>query len=243
MADEVVIAPVGPMRAFPDPGSAILIEVPDLAAALRGPRRAAAERDCLAPVDRVRKGSWEPGPVVDRAALGVLVLDGMLLRRAVVGGRGGAELLGRGDVIAPSPVQERGGRLPRSVSWQVLRPARIAVLGREFVDCVTAYPEVLSELIARMLRRSRHAAVSIAIIRHPRVVNRLRMLLWDLADRWGIEHEAGVLVPIRLTHCVLADLLAAQRPSVTQALGQLIEQGEVVLTDGGWLLAGPPPVV
>lgn len=51
----------------------------------------------------------------------------------------------------------------------------------------------------------------------------------------------GVTVPLGLTHNVLADLVAAQRPTVTGALSQLAREGLVQPIDRGWLLSGEPP--
>jgi hypothetical protein len=59
-----------------------------------------------------------------------------------------------------------------------------------------------------------------------------------LADRWGRVRPDGVAVELRLSHSVLADLVAAQRPSVTASLGTLAEQGHLRPLPGGWLLYG-----
>jgi hypothetical protein len=40
---------------------------------------------------------------------------------------------------------------------------------------------------------------------------------------------------------MLADLVAARRPTVTKALGDLAERGAVSWTGEAWLLAGVPP--
>ena len=50
-----------------------------------------------------------------------------------------------------------------------------------------------------------------------------------------------MLLPLRLTHSVLADLVAARRPTVTSALSDLSRRGLVRSMDEGWLLAGDPP--
>jgi CRP-like cAMP-binding protein len=80
-----------------------------------------------------------------------------------------------------------------------------------------------------------------AIVHHARVDVRLHMLFWHLAARWGRVRGDGVTVPLRLTHTVLADLVAARRPTVTTALSELGRQGLVRSVDEGWLLAGEPP--
>jgi DNA-binding IclR family transcriptional regulator len=71
---------------------------------------------------------------------------------------------------------------------------------------------------------------------------RLLVILWYYADRWGRVTPEGVLLPLRMTHGLLARVVGARRPSVSTALGRLQERGLVERTDNGqWLLLGPPP--
>lgn len=51
------------------------------------------------------------------------------------------------------------------------------------------------------------------------------MLLWHLADRWGRVRSDGVIVALDLTHSVLAELVAARRPTVTRSLSELADKG------------------
>lgn len=81
-----------------------------------------------------------------------------------------------------------------------------------------------------------------AIVHQPRVAVRLHMLLWHLADRWGRVRPDGIPVSLQLTHAVLADVIAAQRPSVSVALSELAKQDRVRSVKGGWLLSGERPV-
>jgi hypothetical protein len=176
-----------------------------------------------------------------RFGLGVLIIDGLIVRRVGLAGRFGAELLGDGDVLNPWQAEDMGTTIPHTGRWRVLRPTRMAVLDSEFAIRITRYPEVISSLFARALRRSRHIAVNMAIVQQPRIDLRLHMLFWDLADRWGTVHQNGVHVPLQLTHSMLADLVAARRPTVTKALGELAQRSLIVWTGTHWLLAGPPP--
>ena len=67
-------------------------------------------------------------------------------------------------------------------------------------------------------------------------------VFWHLADRWGRVDRDGVTLPIRLSHATLAELVAAQRPSVSIALKQLTGERRVARAPaGGWrLLEGHP---
>jgi CRP/FNR family cyclic AMP-dependent transcriptional regulator len=91
------------------------------------------------------------------------------------------------------------------------------------------------------VQRARCLAVNMAIVHQARVDVRLHMLLWHLAGRWGRVRSDGVVVPLRLTHSVLSELVAARRPTVTSALSELARQGVVRAIREGWLLSGNPP--
>jgi CRP/FNR family transcriptional regulator, cyclic AMP receptor protein len=225
------------------PVAQILIEDPDLGGDLDGSRLIAAQREIRARTTELPTGAWSPLEREQelRPPLGLLILDGLVIRRVGVAGRFGAELLGDGDVLRPWQREDSTSTLPRTGHWRVLRPTRIAILDGEFAVRLTRYPEVISELLGRTLRRSRHAAVNMAIVHQPRIDVRLHMLLWELADRWGRMGRDGVQLPLALTHAMLAELVAARRPTVTKALGDLAERGVVTSQGDGWLLAGDPP--
>lgn len=223
--------------------SQVLIDDPELAHHLRGERLAAATRDCAARTLHVPAGPWTPPEQFDnmRYGIGLLILDGLVVRRVGVAGRFGAELLGDGDLMRPWHQDDGSTTLPRTGRWRALRPSRLALLDSDFALRMIRYPEVMSTLFGRALRRSRHIAVNMAIVQQPRIDLRLHMLFWELADRWGKVRQDGVHVPLYLTHSTLADLVAARRPTVTKALGELAERTTVVWTGEDWLLPGEPP--
>jgi CRP/FNR family transcriptional regulator, cyclic AMP receptor protein len=223
--------------------SQVLLDDPELALHLHGDRLAAATRDCTARAINLPAGPWLPPDQVDsmRFGIGLLILDGLVVRRVGVAGRFGAELLGDGDLLRPWHHDDGSTTLPRTGKWRALRPSRMAVLDSDFALRVTRYPEVMSNLFGRALRRARHIAVNMAIVQQPRIDLRLHMLFWELADRWGTVRQDGVHVPLYLTHSTLADLVAARRPTVTKALGELAERSTVTWTGDDWLLPGEPP--
>lgn len=222
----------------------ILLEDPDLAEHLQGPRLTAAQRDCIACVMAFSSTGWS---VLSQArdphfGIGLLILEGLVVRRLGMAGRFGAELLGEGDLLRPWQQEDTGTSLPRTGKWRVLQRGRVAMLDTEFAVRVSRYPEVISCLVGRALRRSRHMAVNMAIIHQPRIDVRVHMLLWELADRYGRVGREGVHLPLRLTHAMLGELVAARRPTVTKSLGELADRGLVRWTGNEWLLMGDPPV-
>jgi len=221
----------------------ILAHDPDLSDGLTGARLQDAVQECVAGTCACTAGPWTPPESIGdmRFGLGLLILDGLIVRRVGVAGRFGAELLGDGDLLNPFHPHDMGTSLPRTGKWRALRDSRMAILDSEFVLRASRYPEVVSALVARALRRSRHIATNMAIVQQPRIDLRLHMLFWELADRWGIVRQDGVHVPLHLTHATLSDLVAARRPTVTKALGELAQRSAVIWTGNDWLLPGEPP--
>lgn len=187
------------------------------------------------------RGPWEPeSREPSQGHLGFLVLDGLLGRRVLLDDRGRSlELLGRGDLFRPW--QEDSASFSR-VSWTVIEPSAVAILDEAFAARARKAPQVLESLTDRALQRSRRLAESAAIANTVGVEERLLLLLWQLTELWGTKAPGGAVLPFRLSHQTLADLVGARRPTVSLALRSLTERKELRRADsGGWILAGNPP--
>jgi CRP/FNR family cyclic AMP-dependent transcriptional regulator len=219
----------------------VLDEDAGLAEAVDASRRSSAVAECTARCMNIPTGRWQGHQAPGANALGLLVLSGVLIRKVGIEGRFGAELLGEGDLLRPWQEDMDPPTLRAAGDWRMLAPTRIAVLDQQFGRVLGRYPELTCCLLSRAVQRSRHLAVNMAIVHQARVDVRLHMLLWHLASRWGRVSGDGVTVPIKLTHSVLADLVAARRPTVTTALSELSKRDVVRTVPDGWLLRGQPP--
>ncbi len=220
----------------------VLREDPELAGAIEPELRAQATDALIAREVGIPTGAWAGRTIPIDDGIGLLILEGVILHRVGIDDRFGAELVGAGDVLRSLRGDpESSSTLPLHSQWLVLEPARLAVLDGRFVRQLARFPQVAGRLFGRSVLRSRQLAVNMAIVHQARVDVRLHLLFWHLADRWGRVRSDGVLVPLRLTHTVLADLVAARRPTVTSALSDLSRRGVVVAVGDGWLLSGPPP--
>lgn len=220
----------------------VLREDPELAESLVGERRERASAECTARELRITPGPWDvDASAIPENGIGLLVLSGLLTRRMVIDGRVGAELLGEGDVLRPWQHDEASTMLSLRADWNVIEPTRMALLDDQFCQLFADYPELASRLFARSVQRSHQLAVQLTIIHHARVDVRLHMLFWHLAGRWGRVRGDGTVVPLRLTHALLSELVAARRPTVSSALSDLARRGLVRPVDDAWLLSGPPP--
>jgi CRP-like cAMP-binding protein len=223
----------------------VLLEDRDLADAVPESQRESATRASVAAALYVRSGTWDAkgdAHLIEHG-FGILVLDGILVRRVGFANRLGGELLGPGDLLRPQEHDGEEATLPFDATWRVLSPLRLALLDRRWTERMAPFPDVAVELTSRALRRARRLANMFTISLHPRLDQRLHLLLWELADRYGRVHPDGVHIDLPLTHELISHLAGAQRPSVSTAIARLSDRGLVERTESGWLLHGDPPSV
>jgi DNA-binding transcriptional ArsR family regulator len=213
-----------------------------LASAVAPATLAAALPACLAGVRWLGPGPWHPAEDLGGPGwLGLLVLEGFLVRHVDVVGRPATELLGSGDLLRPWE-PDRTAPFSSGARWQVLEPCRVALLDERVCAVIGRWPDLVAALVGRALARSREQAIALAVGQIPSMRLRLLIVLWHVAGRWGERHDDGTVIPVRLTHELLANLTSAQRPSVSHALTALRRRGLIDRTpDGRLVLRGDPP--
>jgi CRP/FNR family cyclic AMP-dependent transcriptional regulator len=195
-------------------------------------------------VDAAPVGSWVPAKQKRQpGAFGLFILEGLMVRSVSIGDRTCAEVLGPGDVLRPWVRSLSGaGSIESSVEWTAVEPTALAVLGGAFVQRMAAWPAVISALGDRVTLRTHWLAFHLAVCHMRRVDERVLIVLWHFADRWGRVTPDGVVLSLPLTHALLAKVIGGQRPSVSSAIGQLQRQGLVSRSeDRSWVLHGEPP--
>lgn len=217
---------------------------PDLAEVLDPAEAEAARHAARAHVRRLSTGTWDAAGShePDIHHRGFLIVDGLLDREVEILGRRAVELIGPGDVIRPWTWDPEGSHVQAEVGWEVLEPARLAVLDHGLVQRIAPFPQLGLELFTRAIRRAHSLAIALAISHHQRVEDRLLLTLWHIAERWARVTPDGVVVELPLSHQRLADLVGAHRASVTTAMGDLARDCRVTRRDDGtWVLHGRPP--
>lgn len=244
-----IVSPVHSLSPGPDAGrihnlrAAGLLDLdPDLGAEVAADSVQRAAAACRVRVVDVAPGPWDPAPLSDEVCdgAGLLLVDGAIARRVGEHRRSGSELLGAGDLVRPWEVDgDLADDMP--TRWHVVQEASLALLDRGFLARAGAHPALMAALFARQARRARTLTFLLAIAHHKRVEDRLLMLLWHLADRWGRVGVDGVRIPLRLHHQLLADLVCSQRQTVTTALGRLERGGSIRRENHLFVLLGPMP--
>jgi hypothetical protein len=215
----------------------------DLGLLLPEERVAAARRDLRVAVHILDPGAWDADKLAGASAehVGLLVVDGVIAREVLVSDTVSTELLGPGDVVRPWRLQDTGSLLRHEIRWNVLTRTRFALLDRRLGAELGRYPEVGAAIVDRVNERAVRLAVTQAISQLNRVDRRLIALFWHLAERWGRMTPNGVALPLTLSHRMLGQLIGARRPTVSTALGELVQHGELERRDdGSWLLTGKP---
>jgi CRP/FNR family transcriptional regulator, cyclic AMP receptor protein len=211
----------------------------DLAEELDVRMRIAARQLATARVLESKAGACDLGPWLEAAAHGpgLLILDGLVVVHTRVVDRTVTELLGAGDLLQPV-MGDEDDTVPSEAAWRALRPSRFALLDADFAQRTLPWPQLAHALLRRSERRCADLRALRAICAQPRLEVRLVLLLRRLAARWGRVEPAGLRLTLPLTHRLLGQLAAAERPSISNALGRLARAGLVTGSAGDWHLHG-----
>lgn len=212
---------------------------PALAASVRPERRAEARATARATLVEVGRGERSAAELSGGrgTVYGALLLDGLATRTLVLDDVASAQLLGRGDLVHPAAADGAVALVPTASRWTVAEPLAVALLDERFLLTVRRWPEIVAALFERLAAQEQRHDVHRALLQLPRVADRVHALLWLLAERWGRVTPRGVVVPMRLTHELIGQLVGAKRPTVSLALRALEQRGAVRRRpDGGWLL-------
>src|SRR4051794_159751 len=183
----------------------------------------------------IRTGTWNPtaDERLWHGELPLLMVEGAMQRTVALRGREGADLLGPGDLLR---IDTDDGVF--ETRFRALTPCRFAVLDDRVRAVAATQPELASALVEAATRRAGILAGQVVLAQLVAIDDRLRILFPSLAERWGRVTSDGVVLPAFLSHTVLSALVGARRPSLTAAVGRLVDEGTVRrLPDRRWLLA------
>lgn len=186
------------------------------------------------------------GPIgaddLPRAAFGLLVLDGLIVRRLTVRTYTGAELLAESDLVRPWTFEGEVSSIPATAAFHALTDVELAVLDQRFLQVAARVPELSVALVDRSVDRARMESFFLTVRAVVRIEERLLLTLWHLAERYGRVTPDGVLLRLpRVSHDLLGEMIGARRPSVTVAVNGLERRGLISRRGRGtWILSGEP---
>lgn len=216
---------------------------PDLAASLGDDARAA--RHALKVVlITVPPGACDLRALISgRRASAAVVLDGLISRRTLIGSHAAVELIWPSDLITPLPnLAEAQPFLVPTISWTCEITTRLALLPPNMSYVAARWPVIADALHERVEARHTRLATIHAIAQVPRAEERLRLLLWLLAGRFGRVSAEGVVLDLRLSYRTIGELIGARRPTLSLAMKALRASGEVAVRDDGALILHEEPL-
>ena len=165
----------------------------------------------------------------------LLIITGTLTQEVHLSNRTISELLLPGDVFAPwRPSPTTPERRPQLTA---LEHVEVAVLDHVFIKAAALWPDLMISIHRRLNDHQHRLATHGAICQLPRVAQRVIAIMWHLAARTGKITAEGTIVPHPLSHHAIADLIGAQRSTVSLAVKHLEEEGHLARrADGTWLL-------
>jgi hypothetical protein len=207
----------------------------------------AAASDLTIDTESLPPGPFRPERIAGAAgAAAVLLVSGIVVRTTMLEEGSASELLGAGALLWPpgSGRQEQPGLPGYHVRLEALAPSRAGFVGAGLLAELAGRPELVGALLADRGRLDAERGALHAICQMPGVDRRLLALFRLLAARHGQPVENGILLPVAVPQRLLADLVGARRPIVTEALRDLRRRGELLrLADGTWLLQQRRPTV
>ena len=224
-------------------GSVALLEVnPDLAGELAPDEMRLALGALVLPTVRIQRGQLDSDACatderVVGSLIGLLVIDGVVVREMTLGPHVSAQLCGPGDLLELRSARDQRS-LPALATMSVPGTAVLALLDDRVLAASRRWPRLGGRLLAQAMGQIGDADAHQTISQLPRVEDRLLGLFWHLADRWGRVVPQSVRIDLPLTHETIGHLIGARRPTVTLGLGALRDAGLLRRQTGGaWLLA------
>jgi CRP-like cAMP-binding protein len=142
------------------------------------------------------------------------------------GNRTLVKLCGPGDVLGYADFIDPDHRHLQAFEAQALTKCTIALFTREHaVKMLERLDQpTLLRLIVQMNTAWSSVAFWFAEILGYSFRQRLDATMKDLAARFGVEDKRGMLLPMKLSHGDLAEMINGSRPMVTKLIGEMIEQ-------------------
>ena len=155
--------------------------------------RLVARPMATARVEEISAGEFDLIPLLAqmRGGLGLLLVEGIVALDVQVGDRTASELVGAGDLLAPWTSAADVVLLTSETFTRALVRTRVAVLDAAFAERIRPWPQILHALLRRAVRRTMELNVHRAATCHPRADARIALLLWHLAERWGLVVADG----------------------------------------------------
>jgi CRP/FNR family transcriptional regulator len=121
-----------------------------------------------------------------------------------------------------------------------IEETRIGFIPKEdFANHLLKNEKVLMEIIAMLCARLREAWLMLKVMSFAGAEERVRIILKNMGEKFGIKDQRGTIVNLRLTHKDIAEFASISRETVTRVIKKLIEAEEIAILDNKYILLKP----
>ena len=136
-------------------------------------------------------------------------------------------LAGAGDMFGYPSLPGRDGGMLQPYELEALTRCTVAMVPRE--NLLKAIRRLDQSATVEFFERLNHnlsvATQRLAIFLRYSFRKRLEVTFRDLASRFGIEEQRGVLLNLKLSHMDFAEMIGSSRPMATVLIGEMVEEG------------------
>jgi CRP/FNR family transcriptional regulator len=127
-----------------------------------------------------------------------------------------------------------------AVAWSPI--SLFSLTNAQFQQVLKEFPDLSSLIVMELSQRLLRTQKMIDALVQRDLFGRLIFFLLLLCDDFGIQTEAGISIKLKLTHQNIADLIRANRPSVTRLL-QLLRSKQLISIDKRTIAVRDPQVL
>ncbi|MFC0213416.1 Crp/Fnr family transcriptional regulator [Paenibacillus chartarius] len=147
-------------------------------------------------------------------------------------------LFREGDYFGEMSMMQRG--LTRSATAETLENSVIYTMTRtDFFRFMEKSPRLCLKLLEVTMERLRKANEQIYDLTFLGVKSRVAKVMLRLADEHGVPSPHGTIIPIKLTHQQIANMVGAVRESVTKVLQELQDEDTIRIENKMILILKP----
>ena len=99
--------------------------------------------------------------------------------------------------------------------------------------------KVLMEIISMLCSRLREAWLMLKVLSFASAEQRIRVVLKNVGDQFGVKDQRGTIVNLRLKHKDIAELAATARETVTRSLKHFVQSEEIEILENKNILLKP----
>jgi CRP/FNR family transcriptional regulator len=113
------------------------------------------------------------------------------------------------------------------------------ISARDFQNHLLQNRKVLMEIISMLCSRLREAWLMLKVLSFAGAEQRIRVVLKNVGDQFGVKDQRGIIVNLRLRHKDIAELATTARETVTRSLKRFVQSEEIEILENKNILLKP----